>query len=143
MANYSSRVLSEKLPTPQFVEMLRGQTGKRAVYRGTGVLAPVTIAEVRCGIAFEATLVPVAGIVLRGSKAPPELPEALNVGAAWGLLDADPHRWLVAMSGCCWRVQLSEAACDAVVRLYNERSDAAPEVLFRLADRVSMATTGG
>jgi len=141
MANYSSRILSEKLPTPQFVEMLRTQAGRRAVYRGIGVLAPVIIEEVRCGSTFEAKLVPVAGIVLCSSKETHKFPELLSVGAAWGILDAGPHRWLVAISGCCWRVQLNEAACDAVVRLCHEKSELAPEFLFGLADRVCTATT--
>lgn len=140
MANYSSSIQSEKLPTPEFVAMLRAQAGKRAVYRGTGVLAPVIIEEVRCGSSFEAKLVPVEGIVLYFGKAAPQYPEMLNVGAAWELLDADSHRWLLVLSGCCWRVQLNEAACDAVVRLCHERTELAPDVLFGLADRVCMAT---
>jgi hypothetical protein len=73
--------MSEKLPTPQFVAMLRAQAGKRGVYRATGVLAPVIIEEVRCGADFEAKLVPVEGIVLYFGKAAPQYPEVLNVGA--------------------------------------------------------------
>jgi hypothetical protein len=140
MANYSSRALSEKLPTPEFVDMLRGQTGKRAVYRGTGVLAPVTIDEVRCGSDFEAKLVAVEGIVLWLSQETPQYPKVLKVVAAWELLNADHHEWSLAFPGCCWRVQFSEAACDAVVRLCHEKSQLDPKALFGLADRVCMAT---
>jgi hypothetical protein len=133
--------MSEKLPTPQFVAMLRAQAGKRAVYRGTGVLAPVIIEEVRCGADFEAKLVAVDGIVLWLSQEIPQYPKILKVGAAWGLLNADHHEWSFAFPGCCWRVQLNEAACHAVVRLCHERSELAPEFLFGLADRVCTATT--
>jgi len=133
--------MSEMLPPQELVTLLRAQAGKRAVYRGSGVLAPVLIEEVRCGSTmFVAKLVPVAGIILCLGKPTSQVPKVLNVGAAWGLFDAGPHRWRVAISGCCWRVQLNEAACDAVVRLYHEESGLAPEILFGLADRVCLAT---
>jgi hypothetical protein len=140
MANYSVSRLSEKLPTPQLVEMLRAQQGKRAVYRGTGVLAPVLIEEVRCGADFEARLVAVEGIVLWLSKEMPQYPKVITVGAAWELLNADHLAWSFAFPGCCWRVQLNSAACDAVVRLCHEQSQLDREVLFELADQVCMAT---
>lgn len=138
--NYSSRIMSKKIPTPEFVAMLRAQQGKRAVYRGTGVLAPVIIEEVRCGADFEARLVAVDGIVLWLSQEMPQYPKVITVGAAWELLNADHLEWSFAFPGCCWRVQLDAVACDAVVRLCHEKSELATDVLFELADRVCMAT---
>ena len=133
--------MSETNPSLLDREKFLAYLGKRAVYRGTGFLIPVTIKAMELEPDFEVKLAAVEGIVLSYSKLSFPHPPVFGVGAAWPYLDIRPNEWAFAMSGCCWNVFLDEAGCDAVVRLCKEKAGLEPDVVFQLADLICQFPT--
>jgi hypothetical protein len=129
--------MSDSQPTQQDREQFLQYLGKRAVFRETGSLIPVTIEEIRFEPDFEAKLAAVDGIVLSSSFRVPKGAPIFSVSAAWDYLRVEHDSWSFTMPLCVWRVILNETACDAVVRVCKERPGLDPDVLFKLADCVS------
>jgi hypothetical protein len=116
--------------------MFMAYLGKRAVYRATGFLIPVTIEELHLEPDFGAKLAAIDGIALCYNNTLPRPKLVFTVSAAWSYLHVESHSWSLSVSGCCWRVILDEAGCDAVVKLCKEKAGLAPDVLFQMADLI-------
>ena len=118
-------------------QRMMAQLGKRAVYRGTGFLVPVTITAINSSPDHvSAELVAVDGITLSRSKKSGKMPPEFSVGAQWQLLAEDPIKWAFSAGGCCWQIILDEAKCDAIVQLYKQKTELDPDLCFKLADDI-------
>jgi hypothetical protein len=118
-------------------QRVMAQLGKRVVYRGTGHLVPVTIESITdLPDYFSAELVAVDGIMLSYSKEIGKLPPKFSVGAQWQLLTEGRNKWMFSVSGCCWQIFLDEAKCDAIVKLYKQKTELDPDLFFKLANNI-------
>ena len=124
-------------PTSSQKEEFLACLGKRAVFRATGFLVPIKIEEILFEPHFKARLAAIDGIVLCYNRSlSGVLKPVFTVGAAWQELETRPKVWSLTVSGCCWKVILDEAGCDAVVRLCKEKAGLDPDVLFQMADLI-------
>lgn len=113
------------------------QLSKRAVYRGTGHLVPVTIEAINGSPDyFSAELVAIDGISLSHSKELAKAPTKFSIVAQWQLLaeGEGQNKWTFAVGGCCWRVFLDEAKCDEIVRLCKKNAEMDSVLLFKSAN---------
>ena len=123
------------LPDHDKVSSLMAQLGKRAVYRQTGFLVPVTIEEICCGPHFIVRLATIDGLCLVSSPGAPALNPVFQIAAAWEYLAVDSKSWSFSCSGY-WRLVLNEVICDTIVKLCQEKPDLDPCAQFELANRI-------
>jgi hypothetical protein len=122
-----------ELDLEQLEKRVMAQLGKRAVYRGTGHLVPVTIEAINSFPEyFSAELMAVDGITLSYSKKYSKLPCKFSVAGQWQQLTEGRNNW----AGCYWQLFLDEAKCDVIVQLYKQNTEMDPDLFFKLAKEI-------
>ena len=124
--------MSDDRPSAELIEWLRAQRGKRAVFRETGYVIPVTIEDIDCGSSLQIFLKPVDGIIV-GRMELPEAADGFSAGVAWDHFSATPERCSASVQGAAWGIKLDEALCAQVVQLVRQHTDMNRMELFRLA----------
>lgn len=131
-----------KGPTPELKAKINAYAGTRAVHRGSGILAPVTIDRIiwtesigaeHSQLIFAARLGAIDGIVLTCLDFEP-VQSSFEVSAGWDYLTVEPDAWDFGGYGASWKVTLSEKACDAIIQFYRENLGLDKKDRFHEAD---------